>query len=287
MFSRFAPALAASSNAAGRRRRLLIWPVSRECIPPGSSARSSTTMGQWRACPTSFGSAGSTASSWLPSRIWRATDWTWILKHLSPRSMGCCPFLQHTHRSRQHDLSPQTYVSPAKRTNKNNRLKPQLHTDKHELANKTEYDRNTDTQIKAPGSSQSRGPPLVLSGRKRWSHCISKSRRLGQKGHRNCSRPNPRWNRGGCRSWPHLLDQHGQSHQERWLHRTHGPGRKESHHDHSRGSDIHAKAAPSREGERQVILVRSRGDARHALESRRFENRTPRGYQWRRSASRP
>src|SRR5258708_18063520 len=132
-------------------------------------------MGQWGAWPSSFGSAGSTASSWLQSRIWPATDWTWILKHLSPRSMGCCPFLQNTQRSRHDDLSRLTYVSSAKVDPNRNRLKPELHTDKHKLANKTEYDRNKDTQIKAPGSSQSRSPPLVLSGRKRWPHSFSES----------------------------------------------------------------------------------------------------------------
>src|SRR6266436_1226938 len=56
------------------------------------------------------------------------------------------------------------------------RLKPELHTDKHKLANKRKYDHNTNTQIKTPGvPSQSRGPPLVLSGRKRWPHSFSES----------------------------------------------------------------------------------------------------------------
>src|SRR6266853_4781973 len=97
-------------------------------------------MGPWRACPTSFGSAGSAASSWLPSRIWRATDWNWILKHLLPRSMGCCLSVQDTQRSRHDDLNRLTYVSPAKVEQLNYRLKPELHTDKHKLGNKRKYD---------------------------------------------------------------------------------------------------------------------------------------------------
>ena len=45
---------------------------------------------------------------------------------------------------------------------------------------------------------------------------------------------------------------------------------------HSWGrQDIHAKATPSREEERQTLLVRSRRDARHAREPGWFRNRNP------------
>ena len=53
-----------------------------------------------------------------------------------------------------------------------------------------------------------------------------------------------------------------------------------------RRRDIHAEAAPSRKGERQTLLVRSRGNARDAREPRWFENRDSGRYQQRRRAAR-
>ena len=51
---------------------------------------------------------------------------------------------------------------------------------------------------------------------------------------------------------------------------------RQPHDDRSRRRDVHAQAAPSREEERQALLVRSRRHARHARESRRLRDRDAR-----------
>ena len=70
--------------------------------------------------------------------------------------------------------------------------------------------------------------------------------------------------------------------QERRLDRARGPRRSESQDHRSRGRHVHAKAAPSREEERQTLLVRPRRNARDAREPRWIEHRNPRRHKPRR-----
>src|SRR6185503_14504747 len=71
-----------------------------------------------------------------------------------------------------------------------------------------------------------------------------------------------------------------------WLDRARRPRREEPY-DHRSGGRrrVHAKAVPSRRGQRQALLVRSRGDARDARESRRIERRDSRGHEPGRSST--
>ena len=64
---------------------------------------------------------------------------------------------------------------------------------------------------------------------------------------------------------------------ERRLHRACRHRRAKSQDHRSPGRHLHAKAAPSREENRQALLVGSRRDARHASESRWLGHRNPRG----------
>ena len=63
---------------------------------------------------------------------------------------------------------------------------------------------------------------------------------------------------------------------ERRLDRARRPRREESQDHRSPRRHLHAKADPSRKGERQALLVRPRRDARDARQSRWFEHRDPR-----------
>ncbi len=123
---------------------------------------------------------------------------------------------------------------------------------------------------------------LFVLESQRQPGALAESGRLRPQGHRH-RLPAPRRHRGRRRSRAHLLDQHGRSQPERRLHRARRPRRAESHDDRSARRHVHAQTAPSRQGERQAVLVRSRRDARDARESRWLEHRDPRRYEPRRS----
>jgi len=194
--------------------------------------------------------------------------------------MGCCPFLQNTQRSRHDDLSRLTYVSPAKVDLNRNRRKPELHTKQKAQGKGNMIETQTPKSKRPAALRKAVGPRLFF-----WTQAVValfsvKSRRLGQRGHRNCSRPNPDGivvdAEAGHIYWTNMgnpIKNDGS------IERVDLDGKNRAT-IIPEGSDIHPKAAPSREGEQQIVLVRSRGDARHALQSRWFKDRNPCGYQW-------
>src|SRR5439155_1093106 len=84
---------------------------------------------------------------------------------------------------------------------------------------------------------------------------------------------------------PRVLDEHGCAQPRGWLDRARRPRREEPYDHRSGGRHVHAEAVPSRQGQRQALLVRSRGDARDASESRRLERRDSRGHEPGRSST--
>src|SRR5438552_2469100 len=84
---------------------------------------------------------------------------------------------------------------------------------------------------------------------------------------------------------PRVLDEHGCAQPRGWLDRARRPRREEPYDHRSGRQHVHAEAVPSRQGQQQTLLARSRGHARDASESRRLERRDPRGHEPGRSST--